>query len=75
MNYKRSYLFDHRQAIYGPTMVRTTHIPFGLPSTPCHTPYAPTGTGTGHWAEFDLMKNQTTRNLQYKHPPICRLQR
>jgi hypothetical protein len=56
----------------GPTMVWTVHIPFGQLLTPSHTLFDPTGTGTEHLAGFDSMENQTTHNLQYKHPLICR---
>jgi hypothetical protein len=61
------------------------HIPFGQHQAPSHTPSDPTDTGVenfagflfGHWTErgtehlagFDTMENQTTCNLQYKHPP------
>jgi hypothetical protein len=46
-------------------MAQTIHGPFGLPSipyhappTPCHTLFAPAGTGTGHSAEVELIWNR-----------------
>ncbi len=48
---------------------------FGQLPAPSHTPSDRTERGTEHLAGFDTMENQTTRNLQYKHPPIHRWQR
>ena len=47
-------------------------IPFGQLLAQSHTPSDWTETGREHLAGFDSMENQTTRNLQYKHPPIHR---
>ncbi len=45
-------------------------FPFGQQPAPGHTPSDPSERGTDYLARFDSMENQTTRNLQYKHPPI-----
>jgi hypothetical protein len=58
-----------------PTETGVENLPgflFGQLPAPSHTPSDRTKRGTEHLAGFDTMENQTTRNLQYKHPPIHR---
>jgi hypothetical protein len=68
-------------------MARTDQNPFGMNSiqdhTPfartrkpikCRTPFAQTGKGTGHLAEFVPIKTPMTWTLQYKRTQVKRTQ-